>query len=163
MFCISVEKAFLIGHIHCTKLCQPCPFPLCLNQAFHFARFNSEWSEKRELFEKRPAFASQTFAGDTELEIELNHVPIAWDLEKGSFSVFGLDSAAFWTDPSLVRTLAPLAEEIGGDLFRLLISHSSCLGTDEDYHTMVSTLGENFPDGFFGLGESGRRRRVGNL
>ncbi len=104
--------------------------------------------------EKGQGLPFSPFQGDTEVEIELNQVPISWDLDKGCLSFFGLDSALFWTDPSLVRTLAPLSEEIGVDLFRLLISHSSSLGTEEDYHAMVSTLGENFPDGFLAWGKA---------
>ena len=92
--------------------------------------------------------------GEKKFEIELNRVPISWNLEKGCLNFFGLDSALFWTDPSLVHMLAPLAEEIGIDLFRLLISYSSSLGTDADYNSMVSTLGENFPDGFLAWGKA---------
>jgi hypothetical protein len=87
-------------------------------------------------------------------EIELNKVPINWDLDNGILSFFGLDSALFWTDPSLVHMLAPLAGEIGTDLFRLLIAHSSSLGTKEDYHNMVSTLGDNFKEGFLAWGRA---------
>ena len=87
-------------------------------------------------------------------EITLNHAPITWDLESGNLSFFGLDAALFWTDPSLVRMLAPLAEEIGNDLFRLLVAHSSSLGTEEDYHAMVSTLGNSFEEGFLAWGKA---------
>ncbi|MCP3927932.1 MAG: hypothetical protein GY705_02390 [Bacteroidetes bacterium] len=91
---------------------------------------------------------------DKKLEIELHHAPIAWDLENGKLSFFGIDSSLFWTDPSLVHMLAPLAEEVGNELFRLLVAYSSSLGTEEDYHSMVSTLGDNFEEGFLAWGKA---------
>lgn len=84
--------------------------------------------------------------------IELNRVPIEFDLDRGTLSFFGLSSALFWTDPSLLRLLAPLADEIGIPLFRILVAHSSSLGTDEDYHQMVTSLGETFEAGFLAWG-----------
>ena len=92
--------------------------------------------------------------GDTGFAMELNRVPIVWDFKKGSFTFFGLDTAMFWTDPSLVRMLAPLAEEIGIDLFRLLVANSSSFGTREDYHNVISVLGESFEDGFLAWGKA---------
>lgn len=100
---------------------------------------------------------------DKSFEITLHRAPIIWDLENGCFTFFGLDSALFWTDPSLVHTLLPLAEEIGFDLFRLLVAFSSSLGTEEDYHAMVSTLADNFLDGFFSVGKSRFRGRLGRF
>lgn len=86
--------------------------------------------------------------------IQLNQVPIVWDLERGDFTFFGLSSVLFWANPSLYRMLAPLCEELGTDLFRLLVAHSSSLGTDEDYHAMVTQLGSNFPEGFLAWGKA---------
>ncbi|MCB9718026.1 MAG: hypothetical protein H6712_29520 [Myxococcales bacterium] len=85
-------------------------------------------------------------------ELELNRVPLVFDLDRGSLSVFGLSSAMFWTEPSLLRLLQPLAEEAGPELFRMLVAHSSSHGTDEDYHNMVGTLGETFVEGFMAWG-----------
>jgi diguanylate cyclase (GGDEF)-like protein len=90
----------------------------------------------------------------TRFKIELNKVPIEWDLENGSFTFFGLDSALFWTDPSLVRVFAPLADEVGRDLFRLLVAHSSSLGTKEDYHSIIASLGDDFAEGFLAWGKA---------
>jgi diguanylate cyclase (GGDEF)-like protein/PAS domain S-box-containing protein len=87
-------------------------------------------------------------------EIELNGVPVKWSLEQGTFTFFGLKSALFWLNPSLLSMLQPLADEIGQDLFRLLIAHSSSLGTDEDYQNMVTVLGENFEQGFANWGKA---------
>ena len=92
--------------------------------------------------------------GDKTFEIELHRAPMVWDLEGGSFTFFGLDSAMFWTDPSLVRMLAPLAEEIGVDLFRLLVANSSSLGTKEDYEDVVSNLAGDFVEGFLAWGKA---------
>lgn len=91
---------------------------------------------------------------DREFEIELHRVPIHWDLEDGILSFFGIDSALFWTEPSLVNMLAPLAEEVGISLFRLLVAHSSSIGTKEDYHAMISTLGDSFEEGFLAWGRA---------
>jgi len=95
--------------------------------------------------------SSQT---DKKFAVELNKVPIDWDLENSILSFFGIDSALFWTDPSMVRMLSPLAEEVGCDLFRLLIAYSSSLGTKEDYHNMISILGDNFEEGFLAWGKA---------
>lgn len=99
---------------------------------------------------KPPYMPSQ---GDTTFEVELHRAPIAWDLEGGSVTFFGFDTAMFWTDPSLVRMLLPLAEEMGIDLFRLLVANSSSVGTQEDYQNMVSTLGDSFAEGFLAWGK----------
>ena len=87
-------------------------------------------------------------------ELELNRVPIVFDMERGSLSFFGLSSALFWTDPSLLKLLQPLVEEIGPDLFRMLVAHSSSHGTDEDYHQMVTSLGDSFEEGFSAWGSA---------
>ena len=90
---------------------------------------------------------------DKKYQVEINNIPICWDLEKGMLSFFGIESALFWTDPSLVNTLTPIVEELGKDLFRLLVAYSSSLGTEEDYHAMISTLGNNFQEGFLAWGQ----------
>ncbi|MGD9970129.1 MAG: diguanylate cyclase [Sulfuricurvum sp.] len=91
---------------------------------------------------------------NSEIHIELNNASIQWDLEKGNLTFFGMDSALFWTDPSLSNMLAPIVEEVGIDLFRLLVAHSSSLGTEADYHAMISTLATNFQDGFLAWGKA---------
>lgn len=85
--------------------------------------------------------------------IEVNRVPVEWDLEKGEFTFFGIPTALFWLNPSLYRMLAPLVAEVGTDMFRLMVAHSSSLGADEDYHAMVTTLADNFPEGFLAWGK----------
>ncbi|HEY5715986.1 MAG TPA: hypothetical protein VIS54_06185 [Psychromonas sp.] len=87
-----------------------------------------------------------------QFKIELNNVPIHWDLKKGSFSFFGIESILFWKDPSLLNIIAPLAKELGVDMFRLLVADSTRDGTKEDYHMMVSTLGNTFEEGFLAWG-----------
>lgn len=88
------------------------------------------------------------------VDIALNNVPIQWDLDRGNLSFFGIDSTLFWTEPSVSNMLAPIAEELGIDLFRLLIAYSSSLGTDEDYHAIITTLATNFKDGFLAWGKA---------
>jgi rsbT co-antagonist protein RsbR len=86
--------------------------------------------------------------------IRLNDVDIEWDLERGNVSFFGLDAVLFWTNPSMYRLLAPLVEELGPELFRMLVAHSSSLGTDDDYELMVTKLGTDFVSGFLAWGEA---------
>jgi rsbT co-antagonist protein RsbR len=86
--------------------------------------------------------------------IELEKVPIQWQLDQGNLSFFGLPAALFWLDPSLVRLLEPLIAEVGIPLARLLIAYYASLGTEEDYHAMVSTLGTNFEEGFLAWGRA---------
>jgi signal transduction histidine kinase len=104
--------------------------------------------------EPTQAIASALVSRGGRHEIELNRVPIQWDLDRGSLSFFGLSSVMFWTDPSMLRLLEPLVDEIGPQLFRILVACSSSLGTDEDYHQMVTTLGDTFPEGFLAWGEA---------
>ncbi len=104
--------------------------------------------------EQSPDSIQRPSKKDRKFEVELHKVPIRWDLENGTLSFFGIDSALFWTDPSLVNMLAPIAEEVGNDLFRLLVAHSSSLGTKEDYHAMISTLGDSFEEGFLAWGRA---------
>jgi rsbT co-antagonist protein RsbR len=54
----------------------------------------------------------------------------------------------------MFRMLEPLVKEIGVDLFRIIVAHSSSLGTDEDYNFMVTVLASNFPDGFLAWGRA---------
>ena len=86
--------------------------------------------------------------------VVLNRAPIAWELRKGTFTFFGINSVLFWIDPSIRTILQPLADEIGHDLFRLMIAHSASLGTEEDYHSMITTLGETFAEGFQAWGDA---------
>ncbi len=86
--------------------------------------------------------------------ITVNNVPIAWDPDAGDVTFFGISSVLFWANPSMFRMLEPLVEEIGVDLFRMLVAHSSSLGTDEDYNSMVTVLGKNFQEGFMAWGRA---------
>lgn len=87
-------------------------------------------------------------------EIILNQVPIRWDLRAGNVTFLGIPSVLFWVNPSLYRMLRPLAEHIGAEMFALLVAHESSKGTDEDYHAMVTQLGDTFAAGFLAWGEA---------
>ena len=87
-------------------------------------------------------------------EIEINGVPIKWNTDQGTFTFYGLKSALFWINPSLLTMLQPIAEEIGPDLFRLMVANSSSQGTDEDYQAMVTELGNTFEEGFLNWGKA---------
>ena len=86
--------------------------------------------------------------------VELNRATFDWHLDQGRLSFFGIPSVLFWLDPSLLRMLRPLVEEVGVPLFRLLVASQSSLGTDEDYHAMVTTLGTSFEEGFLAWGKA---------
>ena len=83
----------------------------------------------------------------------LNDVDIEWDIERGNLIYCGIDSVLLWTNPVMFRLLAPLVEEMGLDLFRLHVAHSSSLGSDV-YETMVTKLGTDFVSGFLAWGEA---------
>jgi anti-anti-sigma regulatory factor len=86
--------------------------------------------------------------------IRLGSVDIEWDLRRGDLSFFGLDSVLMWTNPSMYRLLCPLVDELGVELFRLLVAHGSSLGTDADYDMMVTKLGRDFVSGFLAWGDA---------
>jgi rsbT co-antagonist protein RsbR len=77
-------------------------------------------------------------------------IPLEWDVDEARFSFLGRPSIALWDYPSLFHLLAPLVEELGSDLFRLTVARSSSIGTEEDYHAMVTVLGSTFEEGFKG-------------
>lgn len=91
---------------------------------------------------------------DPRTSITINNVPIVWQTDAGDLSFFGISAVLFWANPSLFRMLQPLVDEIGVDLFRMLVAHSSSLGTEEDYHTMVTVLGSTFQEGFLAWGKA---------
>jgi rsbT co-antagonist protein RsbR len=86
--------------------------------------------------------------------IELNQARFVWQPEAGELSFFGLSSVLFWADPSLRHMLAPLAEELGYPLFRMMIAYHASLGTDADYDAMVTVLGSTFAEGFLAWGRA---------
>lgn len=77
-----------------------------------------------------------------------------WDLERGRLEFFGIPGAYLWLDPSMKQLLLPFVKEVGREMFVLLVAQSSAHGTEEDYHTMVNVLGDNFRDGFLAWGEA---------
>ena len=86
--------------------------------------------------------------------ININGVDIDWDPQKGTFTFFGIPAALFWINPSLLTMLQPLAQEIGHNLFRLQVAASASEGTEEDYHNMITTLGDSFEEGFHNWGKA---------
>ncbi|MCA9704547.1 MAG: hypothetical protein KDK70_01720 [Myxococcales bacterium] len=89
-----------------------------------------------------------------DVSVELNHAGFEWALDDGTLSSFGIRLAAFWLDPSLLHMLEPLAREVGKDLFRMMVAHSSSRGTHEDYHTMVTVMADRFEAGFHAWGRA---------
>jgi len=95
---------------------------------------------------------SEKNSNNTEYKIEVGNVPVQWHLEKGTVDFLGYPSVLFWINPSLMRMLLPLAEEIGFELYRLLVAYSSSKGTKEDYDAIMSMKKDNFADGFLSWG-----------
>ncbi len=81
-------------------------------------------------------------------------VEILWDTQRGKMASVGRDLVGLWLDPSLLNTLIPLREEIGTELFQLLVAHSSSIGAKADYDKMVSVLADNFEEGFLAWGKA---------
>ncbi len=86
--------------------------------------------------------------------ITLNHAPISWALDEGWMRFFDIPAATFWLNPSLLHILQPLRAEVGAQLYRLLVAYHASQGTAEDYHQMVTKLGDNFRDGFLAWGRA---------
>jgi rsbT co-antagonist protein RsbR len=91
---------------------------------------------------------------DSPISCSVNGASIEWNPQMGDITFFGISSVLFWVNPSMFRMLEPLVEEIGIDLFRLLVARSSSLGTDEDYNSMVTVLGTTFTEGFLAWGKA---------
>jgi len=92
--------------------------------------------------------------GKEKKSIVVNSVPIEWNEDGKGFTFFGLDSILFWTSPSLISILSPLRKEIGDELYALIIGYEASKGTFEDYHSMVSTMGQSFEEGFLNWGRA---------
>lgn len=93
-------------------------------------------------------------SGAQRLAASINRMPMEWDLESGRFWCVNIPAAMFWLDPSLRRMLEPLRDEVGGDLYDLLVAHYSSMGTDQDYHSMVTELAGTFEEGFLAWGRA---------
>ncbi|AUX44562.1 anti-sigma factor antagonist [Sorangium cellulosum] len=91
---------------------------------------------------------------DSHPRLTVQDVPVEWRLEDGDLRFGGLSSALFWTNPSLFHMLSPLVDEVGVDLFRLLVARSSSLGTDEDYQGLVARSGATLEQGFHAWGRA---------
>ena len=84
----------------------------------------------------------------------INGVEIRWDVDRGKMASIGRDLAAFWLDPSLLHLLAPLHDELGTELFQLVVADSSSRGTKEDYESMVTVFADTFEEGFLAWGRA---------
>jgi PAS domain S-box-containing protein len=89
-----------------------------------------------------------------DVHITINGVDIDWNLESGAMNFLGISSTLFWNDPSLLNMFKPLVDEMGKEMFNLQVAHSSSLGTEEDYHAMVTQLGDTFEEGFLNWGKA---------
>lgn len=80
-------------------------------------------------------------------DFSLNGTPMSWGTDTGKMQILGVDASIFWLAPSLSFMFAPILEEIGIDLFRLIVANSSSLGTQEDYES-IKSQGDIFTEGF---------------
>jgi len=96
--------------------------------------------------------------GPTDLDnarrIVINEVPIEWNAARNRFTFFGIEGIIFWKNPSLLSILRPLREQLGEELFSLLIAYEVSRGTYEDYYQMVEHLGASFEEGFVNWGRA---------
>jgi len=91
---------------------------------------------------------------EDEYQVEIDKMLLGWYKQKGILTAMGIPSALFWLDPSLLQMLRPLADELGHDMFRLMVAWSSSQGTKEDYEAMVTAFSDNFADGFLAWGKA---------
>lgn len=84
--------------------------------------------------------------GASDPRLEICGTEVAWDLSAGTITSAGLRAALLWLDPSLLWLLAPLADELGVPLFRLLVAYNANIGADDDYHALIA--GQEFSRGF---------------
>jgi rsbT co-antagonist protein RsbR len=80
--------------------------------------------------------------------LQVHGTDIVWSPDAGTVHFGGLPSAIFWLDPSMLWMLAPMAEELGVPLLRLLIAFYSARGTDADYQGIIATDGRTLSAGF---------------
>jgi signal transduction histidine kinase len=85
--------------------------------------------------------------------LKIGHGHFEWGLD-GRLDFYGIRGAYLWLDPSLKRFLLPLSEEIGKELFSLLVARSSSLGTRADYDDIIAKSGRDFRSGFLAWGEA---------
>ena len=98
---------------------------------------------------------TDTKVSSTEIkQIEIDNMQFEWSRGEGVFKLMTLPSAMFWLDPSLLQMLRPLAEELGYDMFRLMVAWSSSQGTKEDYEAMVTAFSDHFEEGFLAWGKA---------
>lgn len=86
-------------------------------------------------------------------KIVLSGAPWEWTAE-GQLRCVERPSVLLWLNPSMYHLLSPLIAEIGPELASLLIAYDSSLGTEADYTTMVTVLGNTFSEGFLAWGRA---------
>jgi len=83
----------------------------------------------------------------SQYNFSFNGTPLSWDTDTGKVQISGMYAGIFWLNPTLTFMFAPIVEEIGIDLFRLIVVNSSSLGAQKDYDSLISN-GDNFEKGF---------------
>jgi len=92
-------------------------------------------------------------SSDSESKI-IGGVELRWDTARGTLESVGVRSVALWLAPSLLDLLAPLREEIGTELFQLLVANSASKGAETDHRLMVTKYADTFEEGFLAWGRA---------
>ena len=87
-------------------------------------------------------------------KVQVGNTTFEWDLDAGTLSCFGLPTAMFWLDPSLLRMLQPLVTEVGAPLYRMLVAYESSVGSKQDYDVCIGDAGKEFEEGFLTWGRA---------
>ncbi len=85
--------------------------------------------------------------GSDTIDAVIGGMPWNWDLDRGVMLHLDSPAVAFSLSPSLEHMLRPLRDEVGDDLFRLLVAYSGTRGAELDYETIVSKYGLSFEEG----------------
>ncbi len=84
----------------------------------------------------------------------IDGVEILWDTSRGTMESIGRRLVALWLDPSLLSVLKPLRDELGTELFQLLVADSASHGAEADYESMVTVFADTFEEGFLAWGKA---------
>lgn len=79
---------------------------------------------------------------------------MTWNGKQGGFQLYGVDAVVMWLNPSLRALLQPLFEELGEDFYSRLIAYEAAKTTYEDYHQMVTVMGQSFETAFRQWGDA---------
>ena len=71
-----------------------------------------------------------------------------WDSQQKKLRFFGKDSIVLWKDPSLLKILDPLIEQLGESFYFLLVAYEASEGAEDNYNYIATRKECNFEQGF---------------